>query len=383
MKLNKKRIYALIEKYLNGTSNPDELEWIEKWLDLRSKQSEWSWRDKNHKEEVKNEIFERINDKASPFQPIKFSKDTWRYWRAAAALLVLGLAFSGWFLIKDKENRQVHAFNQSVTPGTKAATLQMGNGEIIYLDDKEEGVLSQTADIEISKRDGGIIQYHSSNKDLRGKVLENKLFIPRGGQYKIELSDGTKIWLNSETELVYPTRFVGNERKVKLIGEAYFEVAKDSNRPFIVESEKMDILVTGTEFNVSAYGGSSETTTTLIEGSVVVHGSGKENMKLVPGQQAYRRTDQTGFGKRQVDVDVIISWKRGYFSFDYQILEEVMDEVSRWYDIEYEIIGQPKTPEKLGGTFSRGKSLDELLTYLEQLVNVKTTREGRRVILMY
>src|SRR5690606_2228771 len=162
---------------------------------------------------------------------------------------------------------------------------QMGNGETIYLDDREEGTLSHFDNVEINKRKGGVIQYTTSARSSN-KAFENTLFIPRGGQYQITLSDGTNVWLNSETKIIYPSRFVGEERKVKLIGEAYFKVAKNVNQPFIVESEGMDILVTGTEFNVSAYKGASETMTTLIEGSVEASNNDKEKIKLIPGQQA-------------------------------------------------------------------------------------------------
>ncbi len=381
--MDRKRINALIDKYLTGTSSREETERLEKWLDMRSGQSDWTWKDENHKKEVQIEIFRNIDDKSRIQRSIKAVGRIQKYQRAVAALLILGLAFGFWFLVRDKENKQLQTFNQAVAPGTKAATLQMGNGEIIYLDDRGEGVLGQVDNIEISKEAGGVIQYNTSGATSAGKVLKNTLFIPRGGQYKIKLSDGTDVWLNSETTLIYPTRFAGKERKVKLIGEAYFEVAKNADQPFVVESGGLEILVTGTEFNVSAYGGSSETMTTLIEGSVVVHGRSNESMKLIPGQQAYQKTDRADLEKRQVNVNNIISWKKGYFSFDYQNLEAVMDEVSRWYDIDYEIVGKAKRSEKLGGTFSREKSLDELLTYLEHLINVKTIKEGRRVTLVY
>ena len=316
------------------------------------------------------------------FQQIKGKSRTLIYQRTIAALLILGLAFGFWFLVVNKGTNQEHVFNKAVKPGTRAAILQMANGEAIYLDDREEGLLSQSDDVEISKMGGGLIQYTTSAA-TSNKVFENTLFIPRGGQYQITLSDGTNVWLNSETKLIYPSRFVGKERKVKLIGEAYFKVAKDVNLPFIVESEGMDILVTGTEFNVSAYKGVSETVTTLIEGSVEAYNNDKEKIKLIPGQQAYQTIGGSEFGKRLVDVDMIISWRKGYFSFDYQDLEEVMNNVSRWYDIDYKIIGKPERQEKLGGTFSKYKSLDELLAYLEQLVNVKITRKERSVTIIY
>lgn len=380
--MNKERINALIEKYFNGTSSQEETALVEKWLESRSKQSEWNWKDKIHQEKLRQEIFKNIDNIVNDFQPIKRKSVILVYQRAIAALLILSLAFGFWFLVGNKENNQESVFNRVVKPGTKAAILQMGNGETIYLDDREEGTLSHFDNVEINKRKGGVIQYTTS-AGTSNKAFENTLFIPRGGQYQITLSDGTNVWLNSETKLIYPSRFVGEERKVKLIGEAYFKVAKNVNQPFIVESEGMDILVTGTEFNVSAYKGASETMTTLIEGSVEASNNDKEKIKLIPGQQAYQKIGGSEFGKRQVDVDMIISWRKGYFSFDYQNLEEVMNHVSRWYDIDYKIIGKPERQEKLGGTFSKDKSLEELLAYLEQLVNVKITKKERSVTIIY
>ena len=381
--MNKERIYALIDKYLNGTSTPKESEWLEKWLDMRSEQSDWAWKDENHQHEVQKEIFQNLENKLKNRQPIKVVERIRTYQRAIAALLILGLAVGFWLLVSDGKNEQPQTLARAVAPGTKAATLQMGDGEIIYLDEQDEGVLGQVDNIEISKQKDGVIQYHTSSTPPPVKVLQNTLFIPRGGQYKIKLADGTTVWLNSETTLIYPTRFVGKERKVKLIGEAYFEVAKNVNQPFVVESSGMEILVTGTAFNVSAYGGESETATTLIEGSVLVYGPDKQGMQLVSGEQAYQKNEKASIERRKVNVNHVVSWKKGYFSFDFMNLEAVMDEVSRWYDIDYEIVGKAKESEKLGGTFSKEKTLDELLTYLEQLIDVKIVKEGRKVRLMY
>lgn len=381
--MNRKRFNALIEKYLKGTSSREESAWLEKWLDSRSEFSDWSWKDDNHKEEFQQEIFDNIDDKIIRTLPRQDKRRVYSYQRAVAALLILGLSFGFWFISENKKEIELVDLTIAVSPGTKAATLQLGNGEVIYLDDREEGLLRQLDNVEITKGAGGSIHYNASEAVASHRVVENTLFIPRGGQYRITLPDGTIVWLNSETKLIFPTRFVGKERKVKLIGEAYFEVAKNISQPFIVESGGMEILVTGTEFNVSAYEGASEFFTTLIEGSVEIHNNGKENIRLTPGQQAYQRAGSMEIQKRKVDVHAIISWRRGYFSFDYQSLEEVMNEVSRWYDIEYTIVGKARRVEKLGGTFSRDKSLDEFLNYLEQLVDVKINREERRVILMH
>lgn len=379
--MNKESINALVEKYLNGTCTEEETAWVEQWLDERSKQSGWKWRDEKHKEEVQREIFKKIGDEAGVFEPLPRKRLMPVYLLTAAAVLFLGLLVGFWLLPEHKAKEEfAYMAGKSVKPGTKAATLQLGNGEVIYLDDKSAGLLGNSGDVKISKMAGGMIQYNALKNLPTDKVIENTLSIPRGGQYQVTLSDGTRVWLNSETKLIYPNRFTGKERKVRIVGEAYFDVAKNAEMPFVVESDGMDIRVTGTEFNVSAYK-VFETATTLIEGSVDVNFQG-HNMKLVPGQQAFRKGEQE-MRKLNVDVNSVISWKKGYFSFDYLSLEEVMNEISRWYDIDYKIIGKAKNQDKLGGTFSREKSIDELLTYIEQLVDVKIVRKERSVTIMY
>lgn len=381
--MNKESINALVEKYLNGTSSREETVWVELWLNERSKESGWNWRDEKHKEEVQKEIFKKIDEDIRYAQFIK--RNRLRSFRriATAAVLIIALAMGFWFFHWKMENKPLYKAGIAVKPGTKAATLQLGNGEVVYLDNKGAGILSQSDELKISKVAGGIIQYNTKEVLSLDRIVENSLSIPRGGQYQLMLSDGTNVWLNSETKLFYPNQFAGKERRVRIIGEAYFKVAKDIKHPFIVESEGMDIRVTGTEFNVSAYKRAVENMTTLIEGSVEIHNRGELIMKLSPGQQAYKNTSKPEIKKRLVDVNTITSWKKGYFSFDYQSLEEVMNDISRWYDIDYKIIGKAKNQDKLGGTFSREKSIDELLAYLEQLVNVKIIRKERSVIIMY
>lgn len=380
--MNKESIIELVEKYLNGESTEEESACVEKWLDERSRQSGWKWRDEKHKKEVHKEIFKKIEDELSSFQPLKRTRLMPVYLLTAAAVLLVGMVVIFWFLPGGKANKELlYTVGKSVKPGTKAATLQLGNGKLIELDDQATGTLGQSGDVKISKMAGGLIQYDDKGKLSSAEVVENILSIPRGGQYQITLSDGTNVWLNSETRLIYPNRFTGKERRVRIIGEAYFDVAKNVDHPFIVESQGMDIRVTGTEFNISAYK-AFETATTLVEGRVNVGYRGNMNMKLIPGEQAFRKSERE-MRKLNVDIDQVISWKKGYFSFDYLSLEEVMNEISRWYDIDYKIIGKAKSQEKLGGTFSRGKSIDELLTYIEQLVDVKIVRKERSVTIMY
>lgn len=374
--MRKKEIDHLLKKYLSGQLSEAENTIVEEWLRARSSLNAWNWQDQKHRDSVKEamlgEIERRISNAGqTPWLRLHTIK-------LIAAALICTLAVSFWFLKPNDRNPPPVA--KAVKPGTRAAILQIEGAEPIYLDDQSDGQLKSNAAITIQKIAGGILQYANEEKDVT-RVVENTLSIPRGGQYQVRLSDGTIVWLNSETTLSYPSRFSGSERRVKIIGEAYFDVKKDPARPFIVVSKDLDVRVTGTEFNISAYPGAPENTTTLVEGGVDIYVADQLQMKLRPGQQAYGTSSL--MRKRNVDALDVASWKNGYFSFQYETLESVMDEVSRWYDIDYKIIGQPVHPDKLGGTFSREKSLDELLSYIEQLINVKITRKERSVIIRY
>lgn len=195
-----------------------------------------------------------------------------------------------------------------------------------------------------------------------------RITVPRGGEYKLILDDGTAVWINSETTLEYPAKFDSQERHVKLSGEAFFEVAKDSGHPFIVTTAAQTITVTGTSFNISAYAADNHTYTTLVSGSVVV-ASGSDSAELRPGMQAVTSLSATGIETREVNTDLYTSWVDGVFEFENIELREICSRLERWYDVEFVFEGGSADERFTGGTW-RHMPLNDFLTSIEMVTDV-------------
>lgn len=210
--------------------------------------------------------------------------------------------------------------------------------------------------------------------------MYNTVSTPKGGEYQLTLPDGTKVWLNSMSTLKFPVVFAGNERKVELTGEAYFEVAKDKTKPFFVQAKDTKVQVLGTHFNISAFADETEVRTTLLEGSVKVD-RGMKTIVLVPGQEASASDSKVGFTVREADLEKVMAWKNGYFVFRDEPLESLMKRISRWYNIEVDYKGDMGS-NTFGGKFSKNSTLSELLRSLELTGTVKFKTQERRVTVM-
>lgn len=271
---------------------------------------------------------------------------------------------------------------QPIRPGSQTAILELSSGEQIDLkntaDQIEDG--SGTA---IKINDSGEISYHSATEKSSqeaAKVLKfNKLIIPRGGEYMIRLSDGTQVWLNSDSELRYPVEFAGEERTVYLKGEAYFDVAKDVSRPFHVKVGKVDLTVLGTSFNVSTHNGNS-TETVLVSGSVEVSSHLSKRI-LKPNERGVMKDGSDKIAVDVVDVEPFIAWKNGDFIFHGETLEDIMNKLSRWYNVEVEFRSEQLKGIMLSGEMSREAQIYDLLYFFEKTSNVKfTTQEGKIIV---
>ncbi|WP_316788297.1 FecR family protein [Pedobacter frigoris] len=311
----------------------------------------------------------------SPVKKIKW----YRY--AAAASVLIALSTAVYFYKSDKPafDRNTETLSD-IPPGSNKATLTLANGKVIYLDSVGSGSIAQQAGIEITKTKDGQLVYHiATNKksDTKAGPAYNTVITPRGGQYQINLPDGTKIWLNAASSLKYPTAFNGNKRKVELSGEAYFEVAKDKKHPFIVATDKQEIEVLGTHFNVNSYTDEAVTKTTLLEGAVKVSqvGTGK-TATLLPGQQAI--LDDSNLTTRIVDTEESTAWKNGFFQFNESDLGSIMKQLSRWYNVD--IVFESKSANDLFHfKVPRNLNLNEVINLLEiNGINVK--KEGRTLI---
>jgi ferric-dicitrate binding protein FerR (iron transport regulator) len=263
-----------------------------------------------------------------------------------------------------------------VQPGTEKAVLTLADGATIILDDSEKGIINEQNGITVTNQ-GSQLKYDAS----RSKVLNQPLSYytlntPRGGQYQLLLADGSKVFLNAASSIRFPTAFTGNERKVEITGEAYFEVAKDAKKPFKVYVNGMQIEVLGTHFNVNAYSDESSITTTLLEGLVKIT-KGGTNSVIKPGQQANLNASGEIKIVNDVNLGKVTAWNDQTFYFAGDDLKTVMRQLSRWYDVDVAYGGSISNP-KLSGMISRNRNLSEVLKALE-LNDIHFRIDGRKI----
>jgi transmembrane sensor len=289
----------------------------------------------------------------------------------AAAVIVL-LAGAGWWLTRRPSTPAsaivATAAKSDVAPGRNAAVLTLSGGQQIILDSAaQDTVLTEGAAIVANSQ--GHLAYNSGNA-APVDVVYNTLTTARGNQYQLALPDGTKVWLNASSSIRYPTAFGGSDREVTITGEAYFEVAKDAVRPFHVRATDLDIAVLGTSFNINTYPDEPVSKTTLVEGSVRVSDSGR-SQSLRPGQQVQVRGNQLSLIPN-ADMEQALAWKNGLVKLTGASIQEVMRQVSRWYDVDVQYEGNLDKAVFVG-VVSRQQSLSALLQVLEATGSVHCT----------
>lgn len=306
-----------------------------------------------------------------------------------AAIIMLFGAVGFYFINKRKDvnntNEVAVIKSSQILPGSNKAVLTLANGNTIVLDNKANGTLAQAGKVQVNKVANGKLVYDALPDNTKVKVIDNTLVYntlstPRGGEYQVVLPDGTHVWLNSASSLSYPVEFAANDRRVKLTGEAYFEVAKNKDKPFYVTSNNAQVKVLGTHFNISAYADDDEVTATLLEGSVQVSKNNSQSL-LKPGQQAQINNGTDMIRVSQANTNEVMAWKNGYFIFNDDNITTIMKKVSRWYDVDVEQKGTIAS-QNFGGTFYRTKGINELLKNLEKIGKVHFKINGRRVTVM-
>ncbi|WP_353718350.1 FecR domain-containing protein [Dyadobacter sp. 676] len=284
----------------------------------------------------------------------------WTRYAAAAAVLVLVAGL--WLLRKASEkpaavaNREI----QDVAPGRNRALLTLADGQGIELDRVGSGLVARQGNTEITKQQDGLVVYNNRPSETATAGL-NKISTPRGGQYKVQLPDGSKVWLNASSSIRFPSVFPASERRVEITGEAYFEVTKDPARPFTVRFNGSEVQVLGTSFNVMAYPDERISKTTLVEGSVSIRNKGA-HATLRPGQQAALLPGgriETAF----TTVEEAVAWKEGMFYFKNAGVKEVMRQLARWYDVEVSYRGEVPV-RQFTGRVSRNVNLSEVVGML-------------------
>jgi transmembrane sensor len=368
-------IEELIERYNAGKASPEEVDLVETWyLNYRSspKPIPANVLEEDQKESL-NQIIGQIKSKRSGIN--------WQQLSIAASILILFTAGLFFYVMKSEPARQAAVKNVAkpdLTPGGNKAILTLSNGQSIVLNGAKNGTLAKQGNTDINKLSGGAISYQgASNIAAADAVIYNTASTPRGGQFQFILSDGTKVWLNSASSIKFPVAFNGNERKVELTGEAYFEVAHDAKRPFRVVSNQQQVEVLGTHFNINAYNDEDVINTTLLEGSVKVT-SANTAITIVPGQQAQFKNGKINVAT--VNVDDAVAWKNGLFNFNDNSIKEVMKQLSRWYDVDIKYEGQLPS-RRFSGEISRNVNASQILDILS-FKKIHYRIEGKSIIVM-
>lgn len=359
----------LLEKYSQGSCTDEEKAIVESWYLSASGNADDS--------DLAAPDFEKADGKLQSTLGL-VPKETIKLWPriavAASILLVCGASLIFYLNNINGEKDLNTSVLNDVTPGINNATLTLANGQKIILDNAANGKIAEQAGVSVSKTADGQIMY--SIKDLKntGKADFNTLSTANGEQYQIILPDGTKVWLNAATSLKFPLTFAGlSQRKVTLIGEAYFEVYKDKKKPFIVHSAQQDVEVLGTHFNINAYKDEPTVKTTLLEGAVKVN----RNYILKPGEQ-FTINQEGKAGIKLVNVEDVIAWKKGNFEFNDENVYEIMRKVARWYDVE--VIYENQIPlTKMEGTMSRFQNVSRILDVLESTGLLSYRVEGKKI----
>lgn len=308
---------------------------------------------------------------------------------AASIAIVLGV---GILLFAPKKNDQLATYPNDVDPGSDKAILTLANGTKINLSDARSGSLLSQSGIEIIKAKDGTLVYKVAASKSNTSAY-NTITTPKGGQYKIVLPDGTRVWLNAASSLSYRTSLNDGrgERKVNLVGEAYFEVSKLKSvigiqkqvrkMPFIVKTDKQEVIVLGTHFNINSYKDEPDTKTTLLEGAISIsapHGN-KGGTILKPGDQAVNNGAEIKVKK--IDTSMAVAWKNQEFVFRNESLESIMRKVGRWYDVEIIYENNEVGKELFGGAISRYDKISKVLCALEGTGDVKFKIQDRKILI--
>lgn len=373
----KKDIPALFRKYTEGQLNAAELELWQQYVaegknpELLQKLIAAHYRNKSKTPAQLQKQANLLVNKAwagivQRTAPPRHQYLGYKWWyTAAACLMLLGFGLGYLQLSSSIAPQQQSKYGAEVLPAKGQTLLQLENGTSITLRPNDKGIVTQNG--QIAYADGAAIEKAKS-------IQYVKVLTPKGGFYQVLLPDGTKVQLNAASTLRYPTRFNGNTREVELSGEAFFEVAHDTGKPFRVKSGAQQVLVTGTTFNINAYPEQPMLQTTLVSGSVKVQLPGSQEM-LAPGQQA--RWQQGKLSVVPVDTEVYTAWLNNQFVFKGESLHEILLQLQRWYDLEIDL---DKVPQKFFyGRISRSVPLSEVLEMLEESGQLHIHIEGRRL----
>ncbi|HWI94208.1 MAG TPA: FecR domain-containing protein [Flavisolibacter sp.] len=387
------RLKYLLDSYITKTISPEEEqelfyliasgnfdEQIKEYMSDAWHMEYSELMNKQQSKKILDAVFSHERAKVVSIQQPSKRKLIW----VAASILLVAASVTIFLIVGNHATTSTLSKNQNkqitndVMPGTSGAILKLDDGSSVVLDNASNGNLLQQGNTLVVKN-GASISYVNGNVPDERQVRYNTVETPKGRQFQLVLEDGTKVWLNAASSIRFPVAFVGKQRVVEITGEAYFEVAKNKQKPFQVMYNGSIIEVLGTHFNVNAYADEETMNTTLLEGSVkIVKGS---NQRMIePGEQAQVHKDGSVHTTSNVNVDEVVAWKNNTFLFDNTDVRKLMRQLSRWYNVDVVFKGATGEPLTLYGTISRTATLSTVLKMLESTGDVKLSIEGNKII---
>ncbi|MBB6130642.1 FecR family protein [Mucilaginibacter lappiensis] len=378
--MTKELFLVILTNYLEGNATKEEEDFLHAYYNFFMADIDViALLDEKQKYRLKSSMKLNIDDYIdSEIKPVKRMNIWPRI--AAAASIVLAVSFGGYRLLQKPKPQQIaHIQHNDIAPIGKKATLTLSGGRQIVLNSKHNGQLALQKNTVINQAANGMITYsvNQQNNPHDNSLVYNTMSTD-GGQYALQLSDGTKVWLNSASSITYPVAFTEKDRKVEVTGEVYFEVAHNKAKPFSVTTHGQTVEVLGTHFNINAYDDEAQMQTTLLEGSIKISKAGQSTM-LTPGQQAQIRFDSDKIKINSgADVEQTIAWKNGLFSYDQTDLREVMRQLARAYEVKIAYEGKIP-PRTFTGKIHRNISASEVLDILK-FTRINFRLEDKKII---
>lgn len=368
----KKDIKEVLDKVSSGTASPEEETMARLWLH-QLHQNEEAGLSENELNEVSDEMWASLEKNRKQSSPER--RKLWPYVAAAASVvLVAGI---GLYFFKTPSADPIKApqqYSNDVPAGSNKAYLTLASGKKILLTSATNGMLAEEGGVKITKTADGQLVYTIADEGKKSTGKYNRIETPIGGQYELQLPDGTRVWLNAASSLKYPASFYAlKQRSVELIGEAYFEVAKDKTKPFLVKSKGQEVEVLGTHFDVNAYPDEQSIKTTLMEGSVKLNGQ----LTLKPGEQSVLSDGK--FNVKEVNAIDAADWKNGEFVFNNESLTSIMKKVARWYGVEIVYTNDLGKVPTFSGSVSRSENISSVLNMLAETSNVRFAIAGKQI----
>lgn len=387
-KKNKNIDWSVISRNLFGSVSEAEKLEFEEWLECSMKHKKYAEQSKSFYVAAENEEVKRPDtEKAIAEFKKHIAKKKGKKIKLAvvlryAASILIPICIATYLILntnKFDENTLASGI-ETIEPGSSKAELLLANGEVLSLE-QGDTIVKESDGTEIQNI-SGMLKYQS-NQNLLETETYNTLKIPRGGEYKLRLADGTQVWLNSATSFKYPTKFVGDKRIVYLSGEAFFKVGHNKEMPFIVKVDDLNVKVLGTAFNVKAYSDEKEIKTTLVNGRVEVLAQGIDNKiktVLSPNFQACYSKGNKKIEVNAVDASIFTAWKDGVFVLDNMNLEDLSLILSRWYDVDFFFVNEKVKENYFTGRMKKYESLQDIFDLLEQLSDVSFVIKDNAVI---